>query len=598
MTESLTANLFVFILSTFLGLQIIRRVSPLLHTPLMSLTNAISAISLVGSLTILGRAETTLSTVLGAVAVVASTINVVSGFLITDRMLKMFKTRTPAITAGSGSAHAFLLPVFMVAAVASGTVQPGVNSLVDVSYLVASVLFVFSLQWMNHPTTARKSVLAGEVGMGLAILGTVLALVNDPLLAGRSPAFGLILGALALGSVIGYPISLVPMTAVPQRTALSHAFGGLAVGLVGTAKYFLGIGEHAAASGHALDTFTMSIVVFEVLLGFITFTGSLIAFGKLAERLPTRPILYRGQNSVNITLAVIALVAAVVVVVNPAMVPVYLLFAGMALLFGILLVIPIGGADMPTVISLLNSYAGLAASAMGFVLNNPLLIIAGALDGSSGLILSIIMCKAMNRSFSNVLFGAFGQVTLSSNKTEERPVRSAGAEEAASILEAAQKVVIVPGYGMAVAQAQHKVRELYDALTKKGIQVYFAIHPVAGRMPGHMNVLLAEADIPYDRLIEMEDINPEMGQMDVALIIGANDVINPAAREDTTSPIYGMPIIDVDKARTVMVLKRSMSSGFAGIDNPLFYMEKTLMLFGDAKNFTGEVVKSLAGGGH
>jgi NAD(P) transhydrogenase subunit beta len=597
--ENLTANLFVFLLSTFLGLEVIRRVSPLLHTPLMSLTNAISAISLVASITILGRAETTLSIILSGLAALASTINVVSGFLITQRMIKMFKPREKA----SGAAHVFILPSFLIAAVGTGQVKPGANVFTDVSYLVAAALFVMSLKWMNHPTTARNSVIAGELGMGLAVVGALFALAGDPVVLerGGAPAYGLIAGAIALGAIIGYPISLVPMTAVPQRTALSHAFGGLAVGLVGTAKYFLAlpyVGMANAPAHHKLDPFTTGVIAFEVLLGFVTFTGSLIAFGKLAEKLPTRPILYKGQNAVNLTLLVIAVGCAVAVVINPTLTPLYLIFAAIALVFGVLLVIPIGGADMPTVISLLNSYAGLAASAMGFVLNNPMLIIAGALDGSSGLILSIIMCKAMNRSFTNVLFGAFGAPAIGSGKKEERPVRSAGAEEAASILEVAQKVVIVPGYGMAVAQAQHKVRELYDSLSKKGVEVYFAIHPVAGRMPGHMNVLLAEADIPYDRLIEMDDINPEMGQMDVALIIGANDVTNPAARTDTTSPIYGMPILDVDKARTVMVIKRSMSSGFAGIDNDLYYMDKTLMLFGDAKGFVGEIVKGLAGSGH
>jgi NAD(P) transhydrogenase subunit beta len=270
---------------------------------------------------------------------------------------------------------------------------------------------------------------------------------------------------------------------------------------------------------------------------------------------------------------------------------------GLSLVFGVLLIIPIGGADMPTVISLLNSYAGLSAAAMGFVLDNKLLIIAGALDGSSGLILSIIMCKAMNRSFTNVLFGAFGQLQATAGgSAEQRTVRSASPEEAASILESAQTVFIVPGYGMAVAQAQHKVRELYDALSKRGVDVKFAIHPVAGRMPGHMNVLLAEADIPYDKLLEMDEINPEFPQADVALVIGANDVTNPAARHDKTSPIYGMPILDVDRAHTVMVIKRGMSPGFAGVDNELYYMDKTMMLFGDAKSFVGDMVKEFAGG--
>ncbi len=586
--DGLITNLFIFILATFLGIEVIKRVSPLLHTPLMSLTNAISAISLVGSLTILGRAENTLSITLGAIAVIASMTNVVSGFLITDRMLKMFKSRKP------GAAHGIFFPFVLLAAIASGQVDLGSHTATDISYLIASGLFVMSLKWMNHPTTAKKSVLAGELAMALAIGGTVLALLSDPELHGRQPAFGYIASALAVGSIIGYPISRVAMTAVPQRTAFSHAFGGLAAGLVGTAEYFLMLSRHAQGGPEAaVSGLKVGIICFEVLLGFVTFTGSLIAFGKLAEMLPGRPITYKGQNAVNLVLFLIAVGCAVGVVVSPGSWPIYLVFSGLAFLFGVLLVIPIGGADMPTVISLLNSYAGLSACAMGFVLNSPMLIIAGALDGSSGLILSIIMCKAMNRSFANVLFGAFGKPAERKALGEEKPVRSASAEEAAAILGASMSVVIVPGYGMAVAQAQHKVRELYDALTKKGVKVQFAIHPVAGRMPGHMNVLLAEADIPYDRLIEMDDINPELPQTDVALVIGANDVTNPAARNDPSSPIYGMPIIDVDKAHTVMVIKRSMSSGFAGIDNELYTMDRTLMLFGDAKKFVGDIVKEL-----
>jgi NAD(P) transhydrogenase subunit beta len=319
----------------------------------------------------------------------------------------------------------------------------------------------------------------------------------------------------------------------------------------------------------------------------------MMAMGKLQEILPQRPITYPRQNLVNLSLFAVAAVLGVRLVLVPTDAWMFPIFAGLALLFGVLLIIPIGGADMPTVIALLNSYAGLSACAMGFALGNRLLIIAGALDGSSGLILSIIMCKAMNRSFTNVLFGAFGQIQAAKAVGERRPVRSATPEDAASILEAAASVIIVPGYGMAVAQAQHKVRELFDNLTRRGVDVKFAIHPVAGRMPGHMNVLLAEADIPYDRLVEMDEINGEFPQCDVALIIGANDVTNPAARHDKSSPIYGMPILDVDKARTAMVIKRSMSPGFAGIDNELYYMDKTLMLFGDAKSFLTEIVKEL-----
>jgi H+-translocating NAD(P) transhydrogenase subunit beta len=320
----------------------------------------------------------------------------------------------------------------------------------------------------------------------------------------------------------------------------------------------------------------------------------LMAAGKLQEVLPQRPITYKGQNVVNLGVLAIAVGLAAYVVIHPGHTHVFPFIVGIPLLFGVLMIIPIGGADMPTVISLLNSYAGLSAAAMGFVLDSKLLIVAGALDGASGFILSLNMSKAMNRSFSNVLFGAFGQEQpAGAAALETRNVRSATAEEAAAILSAASRVVIVPGYGLAVAQAQHKVRELYDALTKRGIDVKFGIHPVAGRMPGHMNVLLAEADIPYDKLFDLDEINGEFPQTDVALVIGANDVTNPAARTDHSSPIYGMPILDVDKARTVMVIKRSMSPGFAGIDNPLYYSDKTLMLFGDAKSFVGAILHEL-----
>jgi NAD(P) transhydrogenase subunit beta len=325
-----------------------------------------------------------------------------------------------------------------------------------------------------------------------------------------------------------------------------------------------------------------------------------MAAGKLQEILPQRPITYRGQNSVNLAMLLVAIVIAVMLVQDPSRMSFYPWMVLIALIFGVMLIIPIGGADMPTVISLLNSYAGLSAAAMGFVLDSKLLIVAGALDGASGFILSVNMSKAMNRSFTNVLFGGFGQIQTSAAAQETKPVRSANAEEAAAILAAANKVVIVPGYGMAVAQAQHKVRELYDALTKRGVDVSFGIHPVAGRMPGHMNVLLAEADIPYDKLLDMDQVNGDMPHTDVALVIGANDVTNPAARNDASSPIYGMPIIDVDKAHTVMVIKRSMAPGFAGIDNPLYYLDNNLMLFGDAKAFVGNIVKELSGnnGGH
>ena len=452
---------------------------------------------------------------------------------------------------------------------------------IEILYLIASVLFIFSLKWMSSPTTARHGIWAGEIGMLLAVGGTLLRTgLHD---------YRLIAIALVLGAIIGVPLGRVAMTAVPQRTALSHAFGALCVTLVGSAEFYLRTPE--------ISRFMMSVLSIEVILGGLTVTGSLMAAGKLQEILPQRPLTYKGQNLVNFLLLAAAVAIAVTLVLHPESRSLFPFMVLIALAFGVLLIIPIGGADMPTVISLLNGYAGLSAAAMGFVLDSKLLIIAGALDGSSGLILSIIMSKAMNRSFTNVLFGAFGQVRAAAAAGEEaKPVRSATPEEAAAILSAANRVIIVPGYGMAVAQAQHKVRELYDALTKRGVDVRFAIHPVAGRMPGHMNVLLAEADIPYDRLIEMDEINGDFPQTDVALVIGANDVTNPAARSDASSPIYGMPILDVDKAHTVMVIKRSMNPGFAGIDNPLYYLENTLMLFGDAKAFVGNIGRELSGG--
>lgn len=459
--------------------------------------------------------------------------------------------------------------------------KEAVQDVLPFFYMLAAAGFILSIKWMSSPATARRGVFAGEAGMLLAVVGTLLRL--------EVVEYQWIALAFLIGSAIGVPMAyLMPMTHVPQRTALSHAFGALAAALIGTAEFYR----------HTPDTVTMLALVFETLLGFLTFTASLMAFGKLQEILPTRPMVYKGQNFVNFTLFALAAGLGIGLVMNPSATWMFPPFAALALVFGVLLIIPIGGADMPTVIALLNSYAGLAASAMGFALDNKMLIIAGALDGSSGLILSIIMCRAMNRSFTNVLFGAFGQVQESASKGEQKPVRSASPEEAASILDAARSVVIVPGYGMAVAQAQHKLRELHDMLTKRGIDVRFAIHPVAGRMPGHMNVLLAEADVPYDKLVEMEDINPDMGVTDVALVIGANDVVNPAAKNSKDSPISGMPIINVDLAHTVMVIKRSMSPGFAGIDNELYYMDKTLMLFGDAKSFVASIVKELGAAAH
>jgi H+-translocating NAD(P) transhydrogenase subunit beta len=464
------------------------------------------------------------------------------------------------------------------------------NAVVQLSYLVATVLFIFALHWMNAPLTARKGVYAGVAAMVIAI-GATWA---QPEIVHH----GWIILAILAGVLVGVPLSMVPLTAVPQRTALSHAFGGLAAGLVGTAKYYLWYSE----GPEHLTTFRMAAIIIEIILGYLTFTGSLMAAGKLQEVkwIPQRPVTYPLQNVTNIGLLALALVVGVSLTLNPAAAwapAVFPVVVILALVFGVLLIIPIGGADMPTVIAILNSYAGLAAVAMGFVLDNKLLITAGALDGASGLILAIIMCKAMNRSFVNVLFGAFGQAQQTKTGGEQKIYKEETVEGGAQVLEQANLVVIIPGYGMAVAQAQHKVRELYDQLKKRGVTVKFAIHPVAGRMPGHMNVLLAEADIPYTDLVEMDEINPDMPQCDVALVVGANDVVNPAARTEKSSPIYGMPIIDADKAKTVFAIKRSKNPGFAGIDNELYFSERTWMLFGDAKNVVGELVKQLSGSG-
>jgi NAD(P) transhydrogenase subunit beta len=450
------------------------------------------------------------------------------------------------------------------------------DEITTVSYLVASVLFVLALKWMTSPATARRGVLAGEVGMLAAVVGTLVKqeIVN----------YEWIVVALLAGSAIGVPMALfMPMTAMPQRIALSHAFGALAAALVGTAEYYL------AEPG--IHRPTMGVLGIEVLLGFLTFTGSLMAFGKLQGLLPQRPIVGPAQNIGNLSLLGAALVLVVLLVLDPGRAMLFPFLIAIALVFGVLLIIPIGGADMPTVISLLNSYAGLSGAALGFVLDNKVLIIAGALDGASGFLLSLIMCRAMNRSFANVLFGAFGRMAPpSAGRVGARPIHQGTPEDAAALLSTARSVIIVPGYGMAVAQAQHKVQELAELLGRQGIEVRYAIHPVAGRMPGHMNVLLAEANVPYEMLLDADEINPDFPRTDVVVVVGANDVVNPAARHDRSSPIYGMPILDADKARSVIVIKRSMAPGFAGVENELFYLDKTTMVFGDARAVLSEMV--------
>ena len=452
---------------------------------------------------------------------------------------------------------------------------------VQASYLAASVLFILGLKSLTRPEQARRGIQQAMVGMLLAVIGT--------LLQQEIVTYEWILAGLVIGTLIGYPLGMfVPMTAMPQRIAISHMFGALAATLVGVVEYY----EHG---GH-LSAGVMGAVGFEVLFGALTVTGSFMAFGKLQEFITGKPITFRGQNAVNVGLFTVTLGIFAYLIFNPGNAFLFYLMIALALVIGVTMVLPIGGADMPVVVSLLNSYAGLASSATGFAIGNNVLIICGALDGASGFLLSILMSKAMNRSFSNVLFGAFGSGAPAggaAKSSEGLTVRSTTAEDAAMQLAYARLVIVVPGYGMAVAQAQHQVRELAELIEKKGGEVKYAIHPVAGRMPGHMNVLLAEANVPYDRLYDMDEINGEFERADVALVIGANDVVNPAARNDPASPIYGMPILNVDHAKNVIVMKRGMSPGFAGIENELFYNERTSMLFGDAKGSLTKLVSEV-----
>jgi H+-translocating NAD(P) transhydrogenase subunit beta len=455
------------------------------------------------------------------------------------------------------------------------------TTFIQVAYITASILFILGLRSLTRPDRARRGMQQAAIGMLFAIAGT---LVNHEILDYKWIAIG-----MGIGALLGYPLGMwVPMTAMPQRIALALSFSALAATLVGIAEYHTGV--HGAGVGHA----KAAALGFEVMLGALTVAGSLVAAGKLQEWLPSRPLTFKGQNMVNGALFAFILGLFAFVVMQPQASNVFYTMVGLAAVFGALFVMPIGGADMPVVVALLNSYAGLAACATGFAIGNQVLIIAGALDGASGFILSILMSKAMNRSFGNVLFGAFGsEAAATGKKGVGMQVRSITVDDAAIQLAYAQLVIVIPGYGMAVAQAQHQVRELAEIIERRGGEVKYAIHPVAGRMPGHMNVLLAEANIPYDKLYDMDEINSEFERTDVVVVIGANDVVNPAARTDKGSPIYGMPILDADKARSIMVLKRSMAAGFAGIENELFYDPKTSMLFGDAKTSLSALITEM-----
>lgn len=468
-------------------------------------------------------------------------------------------------------------------------------SQVETLYLIASFLFILGLRGLTAAHTARRGLILAELGMVFAIWGTVIHpdIMAHLEIAGFFQTYKWILLTFFIGSAIGIAISaLIPMTRMPERIALSHAFGGLAAALVGVSEYY----REQVIAGH-MDHTTMGAIGFEVLFGGLTFTGSLMAFGKLSGLIPGRNITWPLQNQSNILMFGGTFVLLVLVTIDPSNQVLFYAMAAMPLLLGILFVAPIGGADMPVVITLLNSYAGLAASATGFALDNNVLIIAGAIDGASGFILSVVMSKAMNRSFRNVLFGAFGKVDEEDQAMVagggER-VQEASVGDAAMLLSGAGSVIVCPGYGMAVAQAQHVVGELAEILEANGTQVRYAIHPVAGRMPGHMNVLLAEAKIPYTSLMELEEINEEFKNTDVALVVGANDVVNPAAKHNPASSIYGMPVLNADLSRSCIVLKRSMRPGFAGIENELFFAPNTVLTFGDAKDTLTKVVEALS----
>ena len=596
MTTELEIGLYIFILAGFLGYHVITRVPPLLHTPLMSATNAISGISLIGSLVVAGANYSRLSTLLGFIAVTCSSTNVVGGFLITDRMLKMFKKREEF-----GIQHRRFNPKLLLAlpgliivllvlmhgfrrsgndAESSGAVFAA--AALRYFYILSAVLFILGLKGLSSPKYARKGMLLAALGMLMAIAGT---LFHPEIVNYRWITVGLL-----TGSIVGGAMGLrIPMTAVPQRTALSHSLGALAASLIGISEYL----RHVAVG---LDHVKMTTIGLEVVIGSLTFTGSLMAAGKLQGLLPGSPITYRGQNVFNITLLATVVGTLIYLVFVPATSALFFVIVGLALLFGFLLVIPIGAADMPVVIALLNSYGGLADASMGFVLMNKIQIITGSLDGTSGFLLSLLMCRAMNRSAMNVLFGAFGKIKkedVGAAAEAMGTVRSITPEELTVLFDSVRSVIIVPGYGMAVAQAQHGVSELAKLLSTRGIDVKYAIHPVAGRMPGHMNVLLAEANVPYDQLYTMEQINPYFPEADIALVIGANDVTNPAAKNNRNSPLYGMPILEVDRAKSIIVLKRSLRPGFAGVDNELYYDPKCMMLFGDAKESLNSLFAAL-----
>jgi NAD(P) transhydrogenase subunit beta len=521
--------------------------------------------------------------------VACSSTNVIGGFLITDRMLKMFKSEKDRTAHGAWyqNQNAWLILLGLLIGIGGFIFwleefrAIPAREVLRYLYIVSGVLFILGLKGLSSPKHARRGMFLAEFGMLVAIVGT---LFHDDIKDYTWIVIGLILGSI-VGGTMGLQI---PMTAVPQRTALSHSLGALAATLVGVSEYL----RHRTH----LSGLEMTPLGFEVVIGGLTFTGSLMAAAKLQELLPGAPITYKFQNLSNISLLILMVGTLIYLIIVPTAIGAFFFMVTLALFFGLLLVIPIGAADMPVVIALLNSYAGLADAAMGFVLMNKIQIITGSLDGTSGFLLSLLMCRAMNRSAMNVLFGAFGKIA----KDDAGPaadakgtVRSITPEELSVLFESARSVIVVPGYGMAVAQAQYAVSDLAKLLMKRGIDIKYAIHPVAGRMPGHMNVLLAEANVPYDQLYEMDQVNPYFGEADIALVVGANDVTNPAAKNNKSSPLYGMPILEVERAKSIIVLKRSLRPGFAGVDNDLYYNPKCMMLFGDAKESMNKLFAAL-----
>jgi len=560
-------ELTIFVLAAFVGFEVISKVPTTLHTPLMSQTNAIHGIVMLGGLIVVGYADDALEDVIGFIAIAFGTINIVGGFLVTDRP---GASRHPIATTGREAERAMIGPAVL---------EPGGDA-ATLLYVVAFSLFIIGIKQGTSPTTAKRGNLIAAVGMAVAVVTTLL-------LDGIGNWWLIVIG-IAAGTAVGVVASLrVQMTQMPQMVAIYNGVGGGAVALISWSEL-----RHGLSLGTGFELDTLIPILFAAVIGSVSFWGSNIAFAKLQDLIPTRPIAIPGQQVLNGLLLAGILVACVVLAIDNDD-PSQALFIAVliaAALLGNLVVLPIGGADMPVVIALLNAFTGLSAAAAGFALDNVALIVAGTLVGSSGTILTLAMATAMNRSVANILFAGFGGApAAAAGPGEERPHRSITAQDAAILLAYADSVVIVPGYGLAVAQAQHAVKEMANELEKRGVEVRYAIHPVAGRMPGHMNVLLAEADVPYDKLVEMDDINPDMPRTDVAVVIGANDVTNPAAKDDPDSPIAGMPIIEVAEARQVIVIKRSLSPGFAGIDNDLFYLEKTAMLFGDAKKAAQEI---------